>query len=216
MKRIAPALSLMAALSLLPFGATAQDTQTDGETPVGGALALGQELGPQVGQIYAQESHGDWQIRCVKAPEGQTDPCQLFQRMADQEGNPTADMNFFVPPQGSGVAGGATMLAPLRTLLTEGVILAVDGDAPRRYPFSFCDDQGCYSRLGFTDADMAAFRAGNTATVQLIPALAPDQVVSLTLSLKGFTAGMQALGATIPDVPLRQVQPSVPSLGDNN
>jgi hypothetical protein len=36
-----------------------------------------------------------------------------------------------------------------------------------------------------------AFRAGNAATLKIVPALAPDQQVVLTLSLAGFTASFE-------------------------
>lgn len=165
------------------------------ETPAGGALDTGASLGPEVGQIYARETHGDWQVRCVKAPEGQADPCQLFQRMQDEEGNPTADMNFFATPEGAEIAGGATMVAPLESLLPAGVLMAVDGGAPRKYQFAFCDVQGCYARIGFSQAEMDGFRNGSEAKIQLTPAMAPDQTVLITMSLVGFTAGMNALSA---------------------
>ena len=121
------------------------------------------------------------------------EPCQLFQRLTDANGNPTADVNFFDVAGDGQVQGGATVVTPLQTLLTSQVTLSVDGGAERRYPFAFCDTQGCYSRMGFTAAEMAEFRAGATATISVRPALAPEQLVVMNMSLAGFTAGMQAI-----------------------
>lgn len=186
--------ALAIALSLLAGAAFAQDSEAPAPQP-GGDLVVGQELAPAVGQLYAREAHGDWQVRCFVAPEGQEDPCQLYQRMPGADGNPTADMNFFLPPEGAGVAGGGTLVAPLQTLLTAGVVISIDGAPPRRYPFSFCDQTGCFARMGFTEGEILGFKEGTSAQVILVPALAPDQQVVATMSLAGFTAGMAALAA---------------------
>lgn len=180
------------ALSLVAGAATAQETATS-ETQPGGDLVVGQELTLQVGDLFARESHGDWQVRCFKAPEGQADQCQLFQRMVRPDGTPFVDMNFFNPPEGSGVVGGGTLVAPLQVLLTAGVVISIDGAPPRRYPFSFCDQNGCFARMGFTEGEMLGFKEGTSAEIILVPALAPDQQVTTTMSLAGFTAGLAAL-----------------------
>ena len=202
---IRPHSALVAALALaLTFAspASAQDAAGDtaDETPAptspGGDLTTGQSVGQALGggpEIYVREEHGDWEIRCLKAPEGQDDPCQLYQRLADQQGNPTADVNFFDLPDGNEIVAGATVLTPLQTLLTAQVTMTVDGGQPRRYPYSFCDTTGCYSRMGFTAEDIAAFKRGAKATLIVVPALAPDQRAELTMSLTGFTAGMAAI-----------------------
>ncbi|WP_328795203.1 invasion associated locus B family protein [Jannaschia marina] len=162
----------------------------------GGDLSTGTSVGEALSggpQIYVREEHGDWEVRCLEAPEGQDDPCQLYQRLADQQGNPTADVNFFDLPDGGEIVAGATVLTPLQTLLTAQVTMTIDGGQPRRYPYSFCDQTGCYSRMGFTAADVQAFRRGAKATLVVVPALAPDQQAELTMSLTGFTAGLAAV-----------------------
>jgi invasion protein IalB len=206
------ALALLAALAALPAGAQQEDAPSDAagstaeEAPApGGAdeaasrvLSTGEEVAtpaPTGPQIYVREEHGDWQIRCLEAPEGQEDPCQMYQRLSDQSGNPTADVNIFDLPDGGEIAAGATILTPLQTLLTAQVTLAVDGGQPRRYPFSFCDESGCYARLGLTEEDVSRFRRGARATVIVVPAQAPDQEAVLTMSLSGFTAGFEAVSA---------------------
>jgi invasion protein IalB len=160
----------------------------------GGALSTGEAEQASSGpEIYVREEHGDWEVRCLRAPTGQPDPCQLFQRLSDAQGNPTADINFFDLPDGGEIVAGATLLTPLQTLLTAQVTMSVDGGQPRRYPYSFCDTAGCYARMGFTAEDVQAFRRGAEATVVVVPALAPDQPAELTMSLSGFTAGLAAV-----------------------
>ena len=216
------ALAAACALMLAPSTAPAQTTdatttetpaeapaETPAETPAEDAapadpaatvLSTGEAVAeaPRGPNIYVREEHGDWEIRCLEAPEGQEDPCQMFQRLSDQDGNPTADVNLFDLPDGNEIVAGATILTPLQTLLTAQVTMSVDGGQPRRYPFSFCDVGGCYARRGFTAEDIARFRAGAKATVIVVPAQAPDREAQLTMSLTGFTAGYEAVKVANP------------------
>lgn len=169
---------------------------TAAETPPGGTLSTGRSVGPALGggpEIYVREEHGDWEVRCLRAPEGQDDPCQLYQRLSDQNGNPTADVNFFDLPDGGEIVAGATLLTPLQTLLTAQVTMRIDGGQPRVYPYSFCDANGCYARMGFGETDIAALRRGARATITVVPAMAPDQRAEMSMSLSGFTAGLAAV-----------------------
>jgi invasion protein IalB len=143
---------------------------------------------PAVGQAYTRETFGDWSMRCLKAAEG-PDPCQLYQLLLDDQGNAVAEISMFPLPPGNRAAAGATIVAPLETLLTEQVVITVDGGTAKTYPFTFCNAGGCVSRVGFTAEDVAAFKAGSAATLRIVPAAAPDQVVELRISLSGFTAG---------------------------
>ncbi len=152
-------------------------------------LSLGEPVGPQVGQPYILQEFGDWAMRCVKAPEGQADPCNLYQLLTDENGDAVAEFNFFRLPDGSRAAAGATVVVPLETLLTQQLTLAVDGANARRYPFTFCNTAGCVARIGFTQEDIDQFKRGIVAQLRVVPAAAPTEEVLLDLSLSGFTAG---------------------------
>jgi invasion protein IalB len=143
---------------------------------------------PAVGQAYTRETFGDWSMRCLRAPEG-PDPCQLYQLLLDSDGNAVAEISMFPLPDGSRAAAGATIVAPLETLLTEQVVISIDGGAAKTYPFTFCNMGGCVARVGFTAEDITAFKRGSAATMRIVPAVAPDQTVELKISLLGFTAG---------------------------
>jgi invasion protein IalB len=171
-------------------GAPAEGTETP---PPGGELSVGEALGPSQAQIYVREEHGDWEVRCIRAPEGQADPCQLFQRLSDQGGNPVVDVNVFHVPDGGEVVAGATVITPLETLLTAPLTMRIDGGEVRRYPYAFCDPAGCYVRIGLREAELAQLRRGAAAEMIVVPALAPDQQVIVRMSLSGFTAGMAAI-----------------------
>ncbi|MEL7344936.1 MAG: invasion associated locus B family protein [Pseudomonadota bacterium] len=157
-------------------------------------LPLG-EPEPAAPGIYVAEVFGDWEKRCARLQDG-TDPCQLFQILRDSTGNPVAEFTIapLPTPEGGAVAGG-TIITPLDTLLTGQLRLGVDGGETKVYPFRFCREIGCYVRLGFTAEDIAAFKRGNAAQVAIVPLQAPDQLVTLTTSLSGFTAGYDSLAA---------------------
>ncbi len=169
---------------------------TDGPTlDLGEPVASGE---PQVGQPYIREAFTDWGLRCIRAPEGQPDPCDLYQLLTDSDGNEVAEISIVPLPPGSEAVAGATVVAPLETLLTEQLVISVDGGEARRYPFRFCNRAGCVAQIGLTEAQINQFRRGASATMRLVPAAAPDQVVELDVSLSGFTAGFNA-ATEVPD-----------------
>jgi invasion protein IalB len=189
MKPLSLTVALLAATLALPLAA--QETETTSAAEQAG-LSLGE---PEVGSAYVRETFSDWELRCVVSPEGQPDPCQLFQLLLDEQGNPVAEFNLFDVPDEGDLVAGATIVTPLDTLLTGQLRMAVDSGQPRVYPFSFCQPVGCYVRLGLTANDIQSFRAGNQAIVAIVPLRAPDQLVPLSVSLSGFTAGFEALVA---------------------
>lgn len=170
--------------------APATTTETPAEvpaatTPATEATPSGE---PQVGEYYVKSTHSDWTIRCIKADQG-VDPCELYQLMKDGEGNSVAEMTMI--PLGGEVAAGATLVAPLETDLISAINFRVDSANPRVYPFNFCTQIGCISRMGFTSAELTALKRGGKATVTLLPFGGdPNNPVNLELSLAGFTASM--------------------------
>ena len=190
MKKLTLAAALLVSGLALPLAAqTADETATAAEQ-------LGLSTGaPEVGATYIREEFTDWELRCITAPEGQPDPCQLYQLLRDIDGNAVAEFNLFDVPDEGELVAGATIVTPLDTLLTGQLRMAVDNGQPRVYPFSFCQAIGCFVRLGLTTEDIHAFEAGNSATIAIVPLPAPDQFVSLGMSLSGFTAGFAALEA---------------------
>ena len=140
------------------------------------------------GTPYLREVVDDWALECIRAPEGQEEPCQLFQSLKDENGNLVSNVRIFKLPEGQRAVGGALVAVPLETLLTAQLTIRVDGGQAKRYPFAVCDPLGCYARIGFTAEDINAFKRGAKATVSLTPFVAPDQPLNLDMSLKGFTA----------------------------
>ncbi len=159
------------------------------------AEATGLSMGapePGVSQPYVKETFGDWELRCVQA-QGNREICQLYQLLRDSEGTSVAEFNLFPLPEGQQAVAGANIVTPLETLLTANLRLAVDGGQAKVYPYSFCSQVGCFSRIGLTAAEVDSFRKGAAAMVTIVPAAAPNETVQLSLSLSGFTAGFNAL-----------------------
>lgn len=205
MPRFLSSLSIIAILSL-SHGALAQETatkpatdaeaattETTGEAtnPMAEDLSLGEEAQPKLVEPYVKQEHGSWKLQCLPVEEGE-EPCQLYQLLQDDQGTDVAEIAIFRLPAGGQAVAGATVTVPLETLLTAQLTIAVDGGKGKRYPFSFCSPVGCYARIGLTETDVAAFKKGAKASVSLVPAPAPDQRVTLDMSLTGFTAGYNA------------------------
>jgi invasion protein IalB len=160
-------------------GDTAQQSDPAGQ------LDLGREESEE--PSYIKETYGDWQLQCFRSEAGE-DPCQMYQLLREEGGNPVAEFSLFkLPSEGQAVAG-ATIAVPLGTLLPQGLKISVDGGKAKSYNYSFCSMGGCFARIGFTEADVNAFKAGAAAQLTLVPAQAPDQLVEIEASLSGFTA----------------------------
>ncbi|MTH79286.1 invasion associated locus B family protein [Paracoccus aestuariivivens] len=153
---------------------------------------------PKVGQAYAKETHGDWTLRCMKTEDGK-DPCELYQLLKDQNGAAVAETSIL--PMNGDVKAVITFVSPLETDLQAGLGLQIDSGKVARYPFMLCAQVGCISRVGLTDAELTPMKKGNKATVSLMPFGAPkEQMVKLSLSLSGFTKGLDALAEANKDL----------------
>ncbi len=201
MKTMFQALALGVSLLALHSAALAQDTtQADAAVPTD--LSMGQDPTPglptqadaEVGKTYLAADFDQWQQRCVKTEDG-SDPCQLYQLLNDKDGNSVAEISLFNLPDGGQAVAGATFMAPLETLLTANLTITIDAGKSRIYPFAFCTKQGCVARLGFTAEELAAFKNGAKAVLTIVPAAKPDASVDLDLTLRGFTAGFEAVSA---------------------
>lgn len=182
-----------AAIIALSGSVFAQETATEEAdkpiAPIETDLSLGEDAtAPQIGQTYIREEEQDWEIQCIRVEEGNDEPCQMYQLLNDADGNPVAEVSLFRLPKGGQAVAGATVVVPLETSLQAQLRIAVDGGKGKRYPYSFCNQVGCFARIGLTESDVNGFKRGAKAQVTIVPFLAPDQQVNLDLSLKGFTA----------------------------
>jgi invasion protein IalB len=192
------AVTLCLALGTSAFAQDAAAPSAD--APVADGLSMGTVDGAPaaavdgIGSTYTAANFGTWEQRCVRTEDG-ADPCQLYHLLTDSEGNNVAEISLFGLPEGQQAAAGATVIVPLETLLTADLSLAVDTGSAKKYPFSWCSNIGCVARIGFTQAEVDGFKKGNAATLTIVPVVAPDEKVDLTISLSGFTAGYDAVNA---------------------
>lgn len=204
MPKILPIFSLITALGLAgaAFAQEAATPITDAQEPASteaeaapaeaadsAAPKSGLDMGQKVEEdrTYVKETFGDWDLNCFRS-DAEQDPCQMFQLLREEAGNPIAEVSIFRLPAGAQATAGATVVVPLGTLLSEGLKVSVDGGTAKSYMFRFCSLVGCYAQIGLTDEDIASFKAGKSASVQIVPAQAPDQKVDIKMSLSGFTA----------------------------
>lgn len=187
-------MTRVTALTIAGFAAFAstgfaQDTTapaTEESLPMGEPVAANTK-----GQPYTLETHGDWEVRCIKTDTG-NDPCNLYQLLSDENGNSVAEITMFQLNRGD-VDAAVTVVTPLETMLTEPLRVQVDEGEIRGYPYQFCNPVGCYVRFGLTTESVNAYKNGNAAKVGLVPMAQPDQPVTLAMSLRGFTAGYEAV-----------------------
>lgn len=191
----------LALTGLLAVPALAQETAPEAPAadapaaaPEGTGLSMGEEAVPQP---YVKSTHGDWALRCMRTTDG-SDPCELYQLLKDGKGNSVAEITMIALPDGEKAVAGATIIVPLETLLPQQLSLAIDGADAKRYPFKFCAAVGCFSQIGFTTEEIEAMKKGAKATVSVVPIVAPDQVVAVDISLKGFTEAFEAIKAERP------------------
>ncbi|MEQ9259936.1 MAG: invasion associated locus B family protein [Roseovarius sp.] len=188
MLRFLSTLPLIATLAL-GQAALAQDTTTEEpaaneDSAATETLDMGQPINED--PSYIKETYGDWQLQCFRS-EAEEDPCQMYQLLREEAGNPVAEFSLFKLPGDAQAVAGATVVVPLGTLLPQGLKISVDDGRAKAYNYSFCSMVGCFARIGFTQEDIDAFKAGGEANLVIIPAQAPDQTVVIKASLDGFT-----------------------------
>jgi invasion protein IalB len=201
-KTTSTALALILALVAAPLMAqtTEEAPKTDeaaaADAAIADGLAMGQEVGAKdgPGSTYTVANFEAWEQRCVRTESG-VDPCQLYLLLKDKDGNSVAEFTIFNLPKGTEgpAVAGATFIAPLETFLPGGMTLQIDDGKGKAYPFTFCAQIGCISRIGFTAEEIEAMKSGGNAKISIVPFVAPDERVELTMSLKGFTAGLEAV-----------------------
>lgn len=201
-------LSSLSLAALLAFatiaGAQEETSETDDENGTGETvqgedapsdpiqnLDTGNNVEDGEDESYIKDTFDDWELKCFRAEEGE-DLCQMYQLLTEDGGNPVAEFSLYKLADAGNVVAGATIAAPLGTLLSEEVKLSVDGGRAKSYAFSFCTMGGCFARIGLTEDDIDAMKGGGSATLEIVPAQAPDQTVSIEASLAGFTAAYDA------------------------
>ncbi len=141
---------------------------------------------------FVTETFGDWEVRCTPDKAN----CFMYQLGRDGAGNAVAEVTLVALEDGSQAAAGATVVTPLGTLLSEGLVIQVDGGQARKYDYNWCTRSGCFARFGLQNDYVNNMKAGNIALMQLVSVSAPERPVRLEISLTGFTAAFNSLPPT--------------------
>lgn len=142
-----------------------------------------------------KEEHGDWQIICFNVGETEENQCRMYQLLTNADGAAVAELNVINLENAAQAAAGVNFITPLGTLLTAQAGMRIDEGPVKRYPFGWCEQSGCISRFGLTEEELDELKKGNKAYMTLTAFNAPQNPITLEVSLKGFTAGWDALNA---------------------
>ena len=194
--KLIPAIIAFLVVSPVTFAqetATVEETETSNSTEFKTAEELVQASKPAFGEGYLREKYGEWELRCIKAEVMKEEECRVFNFLVDQDGNTIAQLDMQALSAGGKAVAGVDIATPLGSLLTAQVVLKIDAGKAKRYPYTWCDQQGCYARFGMTQEEIDAMKRGAKANVTILSVAAPDQPLSMDLSLSGFTAVWNAI-----------------------
>ena len=163
---------------------TTDSSSVDQEFPV-----AGEDDGEgEIGQGYLKTKHGEYEVRCIKAEEGQKENCQVYHLLPDSDGNSIAEFTMTALPKGNKAVAGVDVATPLGTLLTAQVQFKIDGGKTVRYPFTWCDQLACYARFGLTLEQINSMKRGANALFTVRSIAATNTPIEINMSLSGFTA----------------------------
>ena len=141
---------------------------------------------PQKMEPYIKERFENWTLKCIK-PVNSIERCEANQIIFNQKQQPVAEISIIKLPKGQVAAAAATIIVPLETILSEGLVLAIQELEPKKYQFKFCNSLGCYSQIGLTDDEVEALKMKEKASIFLKHISSGDQQIVIPMSLDGFT-----------------------------
>lgn len=143
-------------------------------------------------------TYGDWGKVCEQGPkdkEGKSvgEICYLFQNITNKEnGKMVMQVRIGMAAQKKQPVMIVTL--PLGVLIPSGAALMLEGMEPLKLPFLACAPEGC-TTVGqpLDDKMLTAMKKGDKGAIRV--ALLNRKVLSLPVSLKGFTRAIAALQA---------------------
>lgn len=157
-----------------------------------GTPALAQDAQPagagQPEQVL-KESHGTWDIYCLKGTE--TCAMQQVGKTADDKRAllVTVERLAGVTSDGKTVAAALTVRTPLGALIPYGVRVRIDDGEVHPVQLVRCVPNSCLARAPLSEEDVALFKKGGEATFGFF---LNDEVL-VRMSLSGFTAAYDSL-----------------------
>lgn len=202
-KFLIPLVVLGLSISSVGFSQETTATQTQvttgaqpkAETPEDQTFPVAKQQKNKIGTEYIRDTHGDWKTVCVNLGKDKAPNCRIFQILKDDTGNNVAEISILALKDARQAAAGVNFVTPLGTLLTAQASMRIDAGSVKRYPYSWCEKQGCITRFGLTKEELSNLKKGNKAVMTIVAVAAPKKPLALNVSLKGFTAAWTALSA---------------------
>lgn len=160
----------------------------------GGLLAAMSTLfAPSAYAVKKGQHFQDWTVGCEKPPSEKTDRCFIYQTVVNKKSNqPVLQMAVgYLPGKTKNDDRPAALLTlPLGVALPPGVGFKIDDGKMMRLQFERCVPTGCIAGFPLDNGMLDKLKKGLKVEVRVSDG---QQVVTLPISLKGFTAGFEAL-----------------------
>lgn len=161
-------------------------------TALAALTIMGLAFAPGARGIDDAQQFTDWTARCVNSEALNQQSCVLEQIVFGKEGNAILRAAAGYLQENKNKAVPAVLVTvPLMVALQEGLAISIDKKGAFVAPYHHCNPEGCVAGLPLDKKVLAAFKKGNDATIRLVAV--NGEVMDLPLSLRGFTAGYNAL-----------------------
>lgn len=131
----------------------------------------------------------DWAVQCQQPESADSEICVMFQRQVLDNGRTILMMTVRNDPNRPEPM--VMLQVPLGVLLQPGLSISVDDGEPVELDYALCNENGCITTFPLVDRIQDALKKGLAADVVIITA--DQQEVVVSVSLKGFTAALEAL-----------------------
>ncbi len=145
---------------------------------------------PATAQIAEGQLFGDWVARCATPPGATRHQCSIQHRVLSKEPRRmllSVAIGFF----GKQRTPGALFHVPTGVYLPAGLTLSIPGAQIVRIVYDKCTPQVCRAPFSLTPEIIAAMKKAERGDVTIMNER--RKPLKLPLSLKGFTAGYDAL-----------------------
>lgn len=161
-----------------------------------GASGFSGVSGAEVSAQDEAQVSGDWRIVCDTAESARR--CSMVQHLTLKESGDTV-LQMVIGHIANQDRPVALITAPLGVNLPAGLDVVVDKGKAQHYAYEFCDSSGCRVAFPLDKATLRAYRRGRYAHVTI--ANRQRNKITVPVSLKGFSKGIERLRADAPSTP---------------
>ena len=149
--------------------------------------AIAQDNKPKVG-----ERIGDWTFQC-QAVAADQNVCDIIQTIADNNTRRQV-LAIAVRPVGQEKRIAMFVTAPLGIFLGSGIGGKIEDGEQFKFNLQSCTQRGCQAAIAIEKDRLEALKKGQRLLVGF-KARADANTITVPVSLKGFTAGLKAIGS---------------------